>query len=199
MFRIQTCDPRVHRRSPSSPRGRCTSCFTADKSTPSHFNDGTQPLGSIFHLDRTSGCVCVCVYVHRCVACVRLCLCVTRWPPLSPSFMIVPINPGEQGSRYRHPTWKSYFTYPCLHLLYPSSHLSMSTPVPPLSSSHLFFAAFLFPLPSILLFSFSNPPCYLLPSLFLTHVLFSPPTSVVLHVSLQLSLFLFSSCHFFIT
>lgn len=70
--------------------------------------------------------------------------------------MIVPINPEEQGSRYRHPTWKSYFTYPCLHLLYPSSRLSMSIPVPPLSSSPLFLlplvAAFLFPLPSILLF-----------------------------------------------
>lgn len=70
--------------------------------------------------------------------------------------MIVPINPEEQGSRYRHPTWKSYFTYPCLHLLYPSSRLSMSIPVPPLSSSPLFLlplvAAFLFPLPPILLF-----------------------------------------------
>lgn len=106
---------------PSSPRGRCMSCFTADKSTPSPFNDRTQPLGSIFHLGRTSGCVHVCVYVQRCT---KMCLPMTRRPLKRPGLMILPINPEEQGSRYHHPRWISSSTYPCLHLLYPSNHLS---------------------------------------------------------------------------
>lgn len=62
---------------PSSPLCSSTSSFTTDKSTPSPFNDGTQPLGSIFHL-----CVCVHGCVYWCL-CTYLCVEVLVCDPVS--------------------------------------------------------------------------------------------------------------------
>lgn len=65
----------------------------------SPFNDGTQPLGSIFQPVPGARSVRWCV-------CVRL----TRRPPERPGFMMGAINPEERGSPECHPTRISYFT-----------------------------------------------------------------------------------------